>query len=146
MKLRLLTVGRAPQWMEDGFAHYADRLPADNALELSVVPRRRGKTDEQRLLEAVRSQETLVLLDQRGRPVSSAELAELLAEWRMGGRDIALLIGGLHGFGDAARQRARYVLSLSAMTFPHQLVRVMIAEQIYRAWAILHGHPYHRRP
>lgn len=146
MKLRLLTVGKAPQWIEDGFAHYARRLPADNALELSVLAPRRGETDEQRLLAAVRSQETLVLLDQRGSTVSSPELANLLAEWRMNGRDIALLIGGLQGFGDAARQRARHVLSLSAMTFPHQLVRVMIAEQIYRAWAILHRHPYHRQP
>lgn len=145
MKVRLLTVGKAPRWIDDGFDHYARRLPADNALQLSVLSSRRGETDEQRLLAAVRSQETLVLFDQRGSMVSSLELAELLAEWRTSGRDVALVIGGLHGFGDAARQRARHVLSLSAMTFPHQLVRVLIAEQIYRAWAILHGHPYHRR-
>ena len=142
----MLTVGKAPQWIEEGFAHYADRLPAGNSLELSVLSPRRGETDEQRLLAAVRSKETLVLLDQRGSAVCSRQLADMLAEWRMNGRDVALLIGGLQGFGDAARQRAAQVLSLSAMTFPHQLVRVMIAEQIYRAWAILHGHPYHRPP
>ena len=144
MKLRVLAVGNAPRWIDEGFAHYAARLPAENSLELAIVSPRRRQTDAQGLLAAVRPKETMVVLDQRGRPVSSEDLAALLAEWRMAGRDVALLIGGLDGFDAATRQRARHVLSLSTLTFPHQLVRVLLAEQIYRAWAILGGHPYHR--
>ena len=144
MKLRVLAVGKAPRWIDEGFAHYAARLPAQNALELAVVTPRSGQTDAERLLASVRPKETPILLDQRGEAVSSEELAELLADWRMAGRDIALLIGGVDGFDDAARRGAHRVLSLSRLTFPHQLVRVLIAEQVYRAWAILGRHPYHR--
>ena len=141
----MLAVGKAPRWIDEGFAHYADRLPTENSLQLAIVSPRRGQTDAQRLLAAVRPEETTVLLDRRGKAVSSEELATWLSDWRMIGRDVALLIGGVDGFDEATRRRARHVLSLSNLTFPHQLARVLIAEQIYRAWAILSGHPYHRR-
>ena len=144
MKLRLLAVGKAPRWIDEGFAQYASRLPPENALELAVVVARRGQTDEQRLLAALRADEVAVVLDRRGKAVSSEDLAALLAEWRMAGRDVALLIGGADGFGPLARQRARHVLSLSNLTFPHLLARVLVAEQVYRAWTILANHPYHR--
>lgn len=143
MKLRLLAVGKAPRWVEEGFAQYADRLPADCALRLTVVVPRRGQSDEERLLAEVRAREIAVVFDRRGRTVSSEDMAELLAEWRQSGRDVALLVGGLGGFGDQARGQAEHVLSLSAMTFPHLLARVVVAEQVYRAWSILRGHPYH---
>lgn len=142
MKLRLITVGNAPKWIADGFDEYARRLPA-NFLRLLVVSPRRGQTDEARLLAAVRERELLVLWDRCGERVSSAGLAKLLARWRMAGRDIALLIGGVDGFGAATKARAAHVLSLSDMTFPHQLARVLVVEQLYRAWAIETGHPYH---
>ena len=145
MKLRLLAVGKAPSWINEGFAHYAKRLPPENSLDLVIVTPRPGQSDEQRLLSALRPRETAVLFDQRGRTTTSPELATLLAEWRQAGRDVALLIGGATGWSEAARQRAAHVLSLSTLTFPHQLTRVLVAEQLYRAWAILHGHPYGRQ-
>ena len=146
LKLRLLAVGRAPRWIDEGFAHYAGRLPAQNSLELVVVTTRRRETDTRALLAAVRPREAIVMLDQRGATVSSEQFATLLEEWRMAGRDVALLVGGVDGFDATARQQAQSVLSLSALTFPHQLVRVLVAEQVYRAWAIRSGHPYHRQP
>ncbi|MDE0659798.1 MAG: 23S rRNA (pseudouridine(1915)-N(3))-methyltransferase RlmH [Gammaproteobacteria bacterium] len=143
MKLRVLTVGVAPGWIDDGFAEYAHRLPVER-LELVVVSARRGRTNEQRLLDAVRERETLVVLDRCGTAVSSEDLAALMAEWRMQGRDVAFLVGGVEGLSPQARQRANHVLSLSRLTLPHLLVRVVLAEQLYRAAMILAGHPYHR--
>lgn len=145
MKLRLLAVGKAPSWIEEGFAHYARRLPPESTLELVVVPPRRGASDEQRLLNALRPRETMAVFDERGATLTSRQLAATLADWREAGRDVALLIGGSAGFSQETRSRAACVLSLSALTFPHQLARVLVAEQMYRAWAILHGHPYHRQ-
>ena len=145
LKLRLLTVGKAPRWIDDGFAHYARRMPPEHALELVVVSARRGQTDEQGLLAALRQHETAVVFEQRGKPLDSEGMATLLADWRMAGRDVALLVGGVAGLSAAVCRRAEHVLSLSAMTFPHQLVRVLVAEQLYRASTILAGHPYHQR-
>lgn len=144
MKLRVLAVGKAPRWVDDGVAHYFKRLPAASRPELAVIASRRGQTDEQRLLAAVRHGETTVILDRCGRSLSSRGLAALLGDWRMAGRNVAMLIGGHAGFDAETRRSAMAVLSLSALTLPHQLVRVLLAEQLYRAWAILHGHPYHR--
>lgn len=141
--MRLLTVGRTPPWIAAGFAQYASRLP-DGTLELVVVASRRGESDEQRLLRAVRPRERLVLWDRRGERVSSEGIAALLSGWRLGGRDIALVIGGVEGFGGTAWAQAAHVLSLSELTFPHQLARIIVAEQVYRAWTQLAGHPYHR--
>ena len=143
MKLRILTVGKAPGWIDEGFAEYAQRMPVEK-LELVVVSARRGRTSERRLLDAVREREVLVAMDRRGTTVSSEDLAALLAEWRMQGRDVAFLVGGVEGLGHEARRRAEHVLSLSAMTLPHLLARVVLAEQLYRAAMILGNHPYHR--
>jgi len=144
LKLRLLAVGKAPPWIDEGFHHYAGRLPPENALELAVVSPRRGQSEEDRLLAEVRDREAMVVFDQRGTVLSSTDFAGLLGEWRMAGRDVALLIGGADGLGHLARHKAEWVLSLSGMTMPHLLVRVVVAEQVYRAWTILSGHPYHR--
>ena len=143
MKLRILTVGKAPGWIDEGFAEYAHR-PSLERLELVVVPARRGQRNEQRLLDAVREREVLVAMDRCGTAVSSEDLAALLAQWRMQGRDVAFLVGGVEGLGPRTRQRAEHVLSLSRMTLPHLLVRVVLAEQLYRAATILANHPYHR--
>ncbi len=144
MRLRVLAVGKAPSWIDEGFDSYAQRLPPDNALELVVVSPRTGQSEGERLLAAVRAREVTVVLDRLGRSLSSEGLATQLADWRMGGRDIALLVGGADGFDVRTRENAEHVISLSPLTFPHLLVRVLIAEQIYRAWSILAGHPYHR--
>lgn len=105
---------------------------------------RRGQTNEGRLLAAVREREVLVVLDRLGVAASSEDLAAMLAEWRMQGRDAAFLVGGVEGLSYRAQRRAEHVLSLSNMTLPHLLVRVVLAEQLYRAATILGGHPYHR--
>lgn len=109
-----------------------------------MVSARRGQTNEQRLLDAVREREILVVLDRCGSAVSSEDLASLMAEWRMQRRDVAFVVGGVEGLGSRAQQQAEHVLSLSNMTLPHLLVRVVLAEQVYRAAMILGGHPYHR--
>ena len=143
MKLRLLTVGKAPGWIDEGFAEYARRMPAEK-LELVVVSARRGRTSEQRLLDAVRETDVLVAMDRRGTAISSEDLAVLLDEWRKQGRDVAFLVGGVEGLGPQVRRRAEHVLSMSNMTLPHLLARVVLAEQLYRAAMILANHPYHR--
>lgn len=144
MNTRLLTVGKAPQWIDEGFAEYASRLPRDCSIELTVVTPRRNQSDEERLLAEVRRNETPILFDSRGKSFTSEGLAETLDNWRMAGHNPALLIGGAEGFTSEARRRAHQVISLSQLTFPHQLTRVIVAEQFYRAWTILAGHPYHR--
>lgn len=96
------------------------------------------------MLGALREREIVVVLDRRGTAVASEELAALMGEWRMQGRDVAFLVGGVEGLGTRSLDRAEHVLSLSNMTLPHLLVRVVLAEQLYRAAMILGGHPYHR--
>lgn len=153
MKIRLIAVGqRPPGWVSEGFAEYARRLPREMPLELVEVlpaarkgsPERAREVETQRLFGQVGSRDWVVALDERGKTWSTLALAEKLDDWRMQGRDVAFLIGGADGLGDACRARADHVLSLSAMTLPHALVRVVIAEQVYRAWTIISGHPYHR--
>lgn len=154
MKLRLIAVGQRPQgWVAEGFAQYARRLPREMPLELIEVPSAtRARESPERVREAeargllgqVGDRDWVVALDERGKTWSTLALAEKLDDWRMQGRDVTFLIGGAEGLGDACRARADEVLSLSAMTLPHALVRVVLAEQIYRAWTVLSGHPYHR--
>jgi 23S rRNA (pseudouridine1915-N3)-methyltransferase len=115
-----------------------------------LPPAHRGAVDRaladeaKRLLAAVDAQDFVVLLDERGKSLTSVQLATWLGERRQDGRDVALLIGGPDGFDPAVRARANFVWSLSALTFPHPLVRVLLLEQLYRAHALLANHPYHR--
>ena len=153
MKLRLIAVGsKSPGWVTAGFNEYARRLPRDCALELVEVapanrrwPLGRILADEgQRMLARVGAADRVVALDVAGRSCSTEDLAKKLDKWRMDGGDVSFLIGGADGLDSACIARAEESLSLSEMTFPHLLVRVMFAEQLYRAWTVLHGHPYHR--
>lgn len=155
MRLRLLSpAGRAPTWVEEGFADYARRLPRDCRLELEELPLgRRGKgipparaieEERDRLLARLDADELVVALDERGKAPDSTGLAEWLSAWMAEGRDVALLMGGPDGLHPDCLQRASQRWSLSPLTLPHGLVRVVVAEQIYRAWSILQGHPYHR--
>lgn len=155
MRVRLVAVGtRTPGWVDAGFADYARRLPKDCRLELAPVAaadRRNGRGPEHwceeeavRLLAAAGRDARVIALDVQGREVSTEALSRLLAAWRMDGRDVALLVGGPDGLAPCCLERAEWRWSLSQLTLPHALVRVVVAEQIYRAWTLMTGHPYHR--
>lgn len=155
MKARLVAVGeKPPPWVAEGFAEYRKRLSHWMPLELvEVAPGLRGKARDPRRAAAEEGERVLglldgavhaVALDGAGRPWSSEHLASRLEAWRMQGCDLAFLIGGPEGHADAVRARADETWSLGALTLPHMLVRLVVAEQLYRASAMLAGHPYHR--
>lgn len=154
MKLRIVALGhRMPGWVAAGFDDYARRLPREFALdlvELKPEPRERGRTVAQILAaEALRIAPACaglrcVALDEHGEAWSTREFALRLGRWRDAGHDIAFLIGSADGLSSEVKSQATAVMALSAMTLPHGLVRVLLAEQIYRAVSVLAGHPYHR--
>lgn len=153
MNARLLAVGaRQPRWVDEGFSDYAGRLPRGNALALEpVAPApggwdgRRGREAEAgRLLDRIGARERVVVLDPGGEVLSTERFAAKLEQWRMDGRAVTFVIGGPNGLAEAVLARADFAWSLSPLTFPHGLVRVLLAEQVYRAWSILARHPYHR--
>ncbi len=154
MKLRIVAVGqKPPDWVAAGFADYARRLPRELALtlvEIPVAPRkqlpveRARRQEGERILEQLSPRDWVVALDVGGAALPTEGLAQRLDAWQLNGRDVAFLIGGPDGLDAACVARADERLSLSALTFPHGLVRVMLAEQLYRAWTLRSGHPYHR--
>ncbi len=153
MRVRLVSPGnRMPAWIEEGFGTYQSRIRGRVHLELKELPlAARGKRsllaveDEgQRMLAAVGSGDRIVALDERGRNWSTRDLATRMEDWLMDARDVSLLVGGPDGLSAACRDAAVETWSLSRMTLPHGLVRVIVAEQLYRAWSILENHPYHR--
>lgn len=154
MKLHILAVGnKMPGWIQDGFNTYCERMPRETALRLiEIKPEKRvGKQKEQVLqIEAERIQAILpsgsriIVLDEAGRQITTVKLAGMLIDWMHSGSDIAFIIGGADGLHSSIKQLAHEKLALSAMTLPHGLARVLLAEQLYRAVSINQGHPYHR--
>jgi 23S rRNA (pseudouridine1915-N3)-methyltransferase len=151
----MVAVGqRMPAWVEAGFDDYARRMPREAALELvQIKPEPRATaTPVERLTaaEGKRIRAALpdgcykVVLDERGQTCTTKALAERLQDWQMNGRDVAFVIGGPDGHDPAIRRDADWLWSLSSLTLPHALVRVLVAEQLYRAALILKNHPYHR--
>ena len=155
MKLRIHSVaGRMPDWVDTGVEEYSRRLPREMNPEWVTLPlgkRTRNvkplavmEEESDRLLQSVRASDHLVLLDVTGKGWTTPDLAQQLKNWQQEGRDVALMIGGPHGVADRVRQRAGQRWSLSPLTLPHPLVRILLVEQLYRAWTILQGHPYHK--
>ena len=157
MKLRIVAVGtKMPAWINAGFAEYAQRMPREARIELTEIkPAARAgsgaKSTQQWLgVEAERIGAALpvrghtVVLDERGKAVTTAELARRIERWKQDGGDVVFIIGGADGTARALQQQASLLLSLSPLTLPHGLCRVLLAEQLYRAVSLLAGHPYHR--
>lgn len=155
MQIHLISVGnRMPDWVKSGYDEYAKRLPRECELLLrEILPGQRGKNcdvvriikeEGDRMNAAIPANAHIVALDLAGKQWTTPDLALALERWLTIGKPIALLIGGPDGLAAAAKARAVETWCLSPLTFPHPLVRIIVAEQLYRAWSILHNHPYHR--
>lgn len=155
MHIRLLAVGdRQPSWVDDAFGTYTARFPRDWKFRIdTIATARRNKNDKsqtakgiesEQILAKLKSAERVVLLDERGKQLTSTALATTLTVWQRERRDLCFVVGGPDGISDACRQRADFIWSLSDLTLPHGLVRVLLAEQLYRACSLHAGHPYHR--
>lgn len=155
MKLNLLAVGnKMPAWVTDGYQEYAKRLPRECSLNLhEITPAKRGKSgsagqwmreEGDRLLSQIPDNHHVVALDVKGKSWTTEQLADQLKNWLADGRDVSLLVGGPDGMDQRCLQRADQTWSLSPLTLPHPLVRIVMAEQLYRAWTVLQNHPYHR--
>jgi len=155
MRIRVIAVGtRMPGWVDAAVDDYTRRMPADLRVDWKPVKAESrtggGSASQWKTREALRIRDAmpaaarLVVLDERGADLDSAGLAARLAAWRRDAQDVALVIGGPDGIDDALKAQAAESLRLSSLTLPHALVRVLLAEQLYRAWSINEGHPYHR--
>ena len=155
MHLRIIAVGdRQPSWVGAAVAAYADRLPPQWKFGIDEVPAaQRSKSrggeaamvaEANKIASRLQREEFVVLLDERGSALSSRQLSERLSKWQMNARQLTFIVGGPDGVADSVRERADFTLSLSALTLPHGLARVLLVEQLYRAWSLLQGHPYHR--
>ncbi len=155
MKLTIVAVGtRMPDWVEAGYNEYARRMPRECALELREIPLApRGKNadiaraiarESEAMLASIPAQERVIALDVPGKPQTTESLAQALRQWQMEGGNTSLLVGGPDGLSADCLARASQRWSLSGLTLPHPLVRILLAEQLYRAWSLLNNHPYHR--
>jgi 23S rRNA (pseudouridine1915-N3)-methyltransferase len=155
VNIHLIAVGeKMPAWVDAGFREFARRLPPECALRLVEVPAgKRGKNADirrivqaegERLLAAVPGSARIVALDVEGSRWSTEQLAGQLEHWLGDGRDVAMLVGGPDGLAPECLAASQQRWSLSPLTFPHPLVRVILAEQLYRAWSVVRNHPYHR--
>ncbi|MDH5359244.1 MAG: 23S rRNA (pseudouridine(1915)-N(3))-methyltransferase RlmH [Gammaproteobacteria bacterium] len=155
MRIHLIAVGqRMPAWVEQGYQEYAKRMNAECQLHLlELAPGKRGKgmdleramADEgKRMQQAIPKGALVIALDLRGKAWDTQELSTQMDGWLSMGRDVALLIGGPEGLSAECFRLADASWSLSRLTLPHPMVRILVAEQLYRAWSILKNHPYHR--
>lgn len=154
MKITVVAMGnRLPEWADAACDDYLKRFPPDWRVELKALkaePREGKPTAAIMLAEASRMEASLprgvrrVIMDERGTRLSSVQLAERAAAWQHDGRDVALIIGGADGIDPGLKQTADESIRLSDMTLPHALARVLLIEQLYRAWSLMHNHPYHR--
>lgn len=155
MRVSLIAVGtRMPAWVEAGVNEYRKRLPPELQLDIrEIALAKRGKNADiaramqqegSAMLAAIAPRDVVIALDVQGKSIGTEQLAARLAQWQLSGDNFSLLVGGPDGLAPECLERARERWSLSALTLPHPLVRVLIAEQLYRAWSINNNHPYHR--
>lgn len=155
MKIQLVAVGtKMPKWVETGFAEYQRRFPKDCQFELTeIAAGKRGKNADiprilqaegEKMLASVPASNRIVTLEVTGKPWDTHQLATQLSRWQMDGRDVSLLVGGPEGLAPECIQRSEQKWSLSPLTLPHPMVRVIVAESLYRAWSLNNNHPYHR--
>ncbi|MGB7481914.1 MAG: 23S rRNA (pseudouridine(1915)-N(3))-methyltransferase RlmH [Burkholderiaceae bacterium] len=155
MQFVIAAVGhRMPAWIEAGFDEYAKRMPPESRIqlkEIKPVERSGGRSAESvmaaeriRIEAALPKGACIVALDERGRDLTSVQLADAMQRWRREGRDVAFVIGGADGLDAGFKAGADMLLRISSLTLPHGMVRVLLAEQLYRAWSITQNHPYHR--
>lgn len=155
MQLVIAAVGhKMPAWIENGFGEYAKRMPPDCRItlkEIKPVERSGSKTAETAMalertkIEAVMPKGSrIIALDERGKDLTTMQLSQSLTQWQQDGRDVLFVIGGADGLDPALKRNADMLIRLSSLTLPHGMVRVLLAEQLYRAWSITQNHPYHR--
>ncbi|PPB83055.1 23S rRNA (pseudouridine1915-N3)-methyltransferase [Mycetohabitans endofungorum] len=155
MKFHIVAVGhRMPDWVARGFDEYAKRMPPELRIELrEIKPEQRASTraatsvmaaERTRIEAALPKGARLIALDEHGLDWTTMQLAQQLPRWQQDGRDVAFVIGGADGLDPAIKAQADLLLRLSSLTLPHAMVRVLLAEQLYRAWSITQNHPYHR--
>jgi 23S rRNA (pseudouridine1915-N3)-methyltransferase len=154
MKLVIVAVGqRVPDWAQTAWDDYAKRFPPELKVELKAVKTepRGSKTletllaaERERIAAAIPKGARIVALDERGTNLTTKALAQRLTDWQLSGDDVALIIGGPDGIEPAFRQAAHERVRLSDLTLPHAMARVLLIEQLYRAWSVNAGHPYHR--
>jgi 23S rRNA (pseudouridine1915-N3)-methyltransferase len=155
MKIKLIAVGtKMPAWVETAFKNYAQRLPRDCSLELIEVPAAKRTRNQlvdkwmmkegELILKSIDPSDWVVALDVEGQQWSTSKLAGQITQWQSMGNNVALLVGGPDGLSSECLKRANQRWSLSALTFPHPMVRVLLSEAVYRAWSVTVNHPYHR--
>ena len=155
MRITIIAVGgKMPAWVEQGVTEYQRRMPRELKIQWREIPLvRRGRDtsadvlrlkEGDKILKAIPERDQVIALDVKGKRWSTEQLAAQLTDWQMSGDNYSLLIGGPDGLSDACLQRAGKRWSLSDLTMPHPLVRILLAEQLYRAWTINANHPYHR--
>ena len=154
MKLTIIALGhKMPAWVQSGFEEYAKRMPPEARIELvELKPEDRASKATIKVLEqeavridaAVPRQAERIVLDERGAPLATVKLAEWMRRWMNEGTSPCFIIGSADGLAPVVKQSAQKLISLSACTLPHGMVRVLLAEQLYRAWSLMHNHPYHR--
>lgn len=142
-----------PDWVESACAEYLKRMPREASVEVvEIKPDKRaaGKNSEvvqeaeaKRILE-IAGKDYLIALDERGQEVTTLQLADRMKNWLGNGRDVSLIVGGADGLHAELKAKADWLWSLSKLTLPHGMVRVVLAEQLYRAWSVINHHPYHR--
>ena len=155
MQLIIAAVGhKMPAWIETGFQEYAKRMPPECKLvlkEIKPIDRASNKN-----AEAVMAQERtrieavlpkggrMIALDERGQDLTTMQMSQLLTQWQQQGGDVTFVIGGADGLDAELKKNADMLIRISSLTLPHGMVRVLLAEQLYRAWSITQNHPYHR--